>query len=190
MGSVHLHLSLMTARSVACMSTRCKCTYYTLARCASPDETLAAWRAFLERPRARHQAHQPRSRRGGAAGPRPGTTCCGRCYRAEGRRLRIRELADAVVLSSTGMTRFVDRLEAAGPRAPRGRARRPPRRVRRDHQGGHRPPAPDVADLRARDRDLLRPAPWRRAPTCARRSTASRPPLSPAASREPARWRA
>ncbi len=35
-------------------------------------------------------------------------------HRADGRRLRIRELADAVVLSSTGMTRFVDRLEAKG----------------------------------------------------------------------------
>jgi len=35
-------------------------------------------------------------------------------YEADGRRLRIRELADAVVLSPTGMSRLVDRIEAAG----------------------------------------------------------------------------
>jgi DNA-binding MarR family transcriptional regulator len=35
-------------------------------------------------------------------------------YKARGRRLRIRELADEVVLSPTGMSRLVDRVEAAG----------------------------------------------------------------------------
>jgi DNA-binding MarR family transcriptional regulator len=35
-------------------------------------------------------------------------------YRAPGRRLRINELAEQVVLSRTGMVRLVDRIEAAG----------------------------------------------------------------------------
>lgn len=35
-------------------------------------------------------------------------------YRAPGRRLRMQELAAHVVLSRTGMTRLVDRIEAAG----------------------------------------------------------------------------
>ncbi len=35
-------------------------------------------------------------------------------HEADGRRLRIRELADTVVLSPTGMSRLVDRIEAAG----------------------------------------------------------------------------
>jgi DNA-binding MarR family transcriptional regulator len=35
-------------------------------------------------------------------------------YRAPRKRLRIHQLADAVVLSPTGMSRLVDRLEAAG----------------------------------------------------------------------------
>jgi DNA-binding MarR family transcriptional regulator len=35
-------------------------------------------------------------------------------YRSPGRRLRINELADQVVLSRTGMVRLVDRIEAAG----------------------------------------------------------------------------
>ncbi len=34
--------------------------------------------------------------------------------RADQRRLRIRECANAIELSSTGMTRFIDRLESAG----------------------------------------------------------------------------
>ena len=35
-------------------------------------------------------------------------------YRRPGRSLRVKELADAVVLSPTAMSRFVDRVEAAG----------------------------------------------------------------------------
>ena len=35
-------------------------------------------------------------------------------YKAPGRRLRIRHLADEVVLSPTGMSRLVDRVESAG----------------------------------------------------------------------------
>jgi DNA-binding MarR family transcriptional regulator len=78
-----------------------------------PDDTLAAWRAFLNA----HALATKRISRDLADAGLPDLTwydVLWTLYRAEGRRLRIRELADAVVLSSTGMTRFVDRLEAAG----------------------------------------------------------------------------
>jgi DNA-binding MarR family transcriptional regulator len=78
-----------------------------------PDDTLAAWRAFLNA----HALATKRISRDLADAGLPDLTwydVLWALYRAEGRRLRIRELADAVVLSSTGMTRFVDRLEAAG----------------------------------------------------------------------------
>jgi DNA-binding MarR family transcriptional regulator len=78
-----------------------------------PDDTLAAWRAFLNA----HALATKRISRDLADAGLPDLTwydVLWTLYRAEGRRLRIRELADAAVLSSTGMTRFVDRLEAAG----------------------------------------------------------------------------
>ena len=78
-----------------------------------PDDTLAAWRAFL----TAHALATKRISRDLADAGLPDLTwydVLWTLYRAEGRRLRIRELADAVVLSSTGMTRFVDRLEAVG----------------------------------------------------------------------------
>jgi DNA-binding MarR family transcriptional regulator len=78
-----------------------------------PDDTLAAWRAFLNA----HALATKRISRDLAEAGLPDLTwydVLWTLYGAEGRRLRIRELADAVVLSSTGMTRFVDRLEAAG----------------------------------------------------------------------------
>lgn len=78
-----------------------------------PDDTLAAWRAFLNA----HALATKRISRDLAQAGLPDLTwydVLWTLYGAEGRRLRIRELADAVVLSSTGMTRFVDRLEAAG----------------------------------------------------------------------------
>jgi DNA-binding MarR family transcriptional regulator len=77
------------------------------------DETLDAWRAFLN-------AHARATKRIGAdlaAAGLPDLTwydVLWTLHRAEGRRMRIRELASAVVLSSTGMTRFVDRLEGEG----------------------------------------------------------------------------
>ena len=78
-----------------------------------PDETLGAWRAFLNA----HALATKRISRDLAEAGLPDLTWYDVLWalnRADGRRLRIRELADAVVLSSTGMTRFVDRLEAAG----------------------------------------------------------------------------
>jgi DNA-binding MarR family transcriptional regulator len=78
-----------------------------------PDDTLGAWRAFLNA----HALATKRISRDLAQAGLPDLTwydVLWTLHRAEGRRLRIRELADAVVLSSTGMTRFVDRLQAAG----------------------------------------------------------------------------
>ncbi len=77
------------------------------------DEALAAWRAFLN-------AHALVIRRIEAELAAAGLPPLGwydalwALYSAEGRRLRIHELADAVVLSRTGMSRLVDRLETAG----------------------------------------------------------------------------
>jgi DNA-binding MarR family transcriptional regulator len=78
-----------------------------------PEDTLGAWRAFLNA----HALATKRISRDLAQAGLPDLTwydVLWTLYRADGRRLRIRELADAVVLSSTGMTRFVDRLETAG----------------------------------------------------------------------------
>jgi DNA-binding MarR family transcriptional regulator len=78
-----------------------------------PDETLGAWRAFLNA----HALATKRINRDLADAGLPDLAWYDVLWtlqRADGRRLRIRELADAVVLSSTGMTRFVDRLEAEG----------------------------------------------------------------------------
>src|SRR5919198_6531609 len=78
-----------------------------------PDDTLTAWRAFLNA----HALATKRISRDLADAGLPDLTwydVLWTLYRAEDRRLRIRELSDAVVLSSTGMTRFVDRLEGAG----------------------------------------------------------------------------
>ena len=78
-----------------------------------PDETLGAWRAFLNA----HALATKRINRDLAEAGLPDLTWYDVLWTlrsADGRRLRIRELADAVVLSSTGMTRFVDRLEAEG----------------------------------------------------------------------------
>ena len=78
-----------------------------------PDETLGAWRAFLNA----HALATRRINRDLAEAGLPDLSwydVLWTLHRADDRRLRIRELADAVVLSSTGMTRFVDRLEAKG----------------------------------------------------------------------------
>jgi DNA-binding MarR family transcriptional regulator len=78
-----------------------------------PDDTLTAWRAFL----SAHALATKRISRDLADAGLPDLTWYDVLWAlqsAPGHRLRIRELANAVVLSSTGMTRFVDRLEAAG----------------------------------------------------------------------------
>ena len=77
------------------------------------DETLAAWRAFLN-------AHARVTRAIGrdlATAGLPDLTwydLLWTLYRAPGRSLRVNELAREVVLSPTAMSRFVDRVEKAG----------------------------------------------------------------------------
>jgi DNA-binding MarR family transcriptional regulator len=81
---------------------------------AAPDENeLAAWRAFL----TAHAAVVERiDRELAAAGvvPLGWYDVLVELAEAPGRRLRMHELAERVVLSRSGLTRLVDRLEAAG----------------------------------------------------------------------------
>ena len=77
------------------------------------DEVLGAWRAFLNA-----HAHMTRAINRDLA--EAGLPDLGwydllwALHRAPERRLRVKDLADAVVLSPTAMSRFVDRVEAAG----------------------------------------------------------------------------
>jgi DNA-binding MarR family transcriptional regulator len=77
------------------------------------DETLATWRAFLN-------AHARVTRRISAELAAAGLPDLSwydllwTLYRSEGRSLRVNELAREVVLSPPAMSRFVDRVEAAG----------------------------------------------------------------------------
>jgi DNA-binding MarR family transcriptional regulator len=77
------------------------------------DEQLAVWRAFLN-------AHARVTRAIGRDLAEAGLPDLGwydllwTLYRQPGRSLRVKELADEVVLSPTAMSRFVDRVEAAG----------------------------------------------------------------------------
>jgi DNA-binding MarR family transcriptional regulator len=77
------------------------------------DETLGTWRSFLNA-----HAHVTRAiNRDLAAAGLPDLSwydLLWALYRQEGRRLRVNELAREVVLSPTAMSRFVDRVEAAG----------------------------------------------------------------------------
>jgi len=76
------------------------------------EDQLATWRAFLN-------AHALVIRRIEAELQREGLPSLGwydvlwALYRAPERRLRMHELAERVVLSRTGMSRLVDRIEAA-----------------------------------------------------------------------------
>jgi DNA-binding MarR family transcriptional regulator len=77
------------------------------------DEQLATWRAFLN-------AHARVTRAIGRDLAEAGLPDLGwydllwTLYRQPGRSLRVKQLADEVVLSPTAMSRFVDRVEAAG----------------------------------------------------------------------------
>lgn len=81
---------------------------------SEPDETsLAAWRAFLV---AHAAAVGAIERELAAAGVVPLTwyDVLVALWEAPEHRLRLNELASAVVLSRSGLTRLVDRLESAG----------------------------------------------------------------------------
>ena len=77
------------------------------------DEQLAVWRAFLN-------AHARVTRAIGRDLAEAGLPDLGwydllwTLYRQPGRSLRVKQLAEEVVLSPTAMSRFVDRVEAAG----------------------------------------------------------------------------
>ena len=77
------------------------------------DEQLALWRSFLN-------AHARVTRAIGRDLAEAGLPDLGwydllwTLYRQPGRSLRVKQLADEVVLSPTAMSRFVDRVEAAG----------------------------------------------------------------------------
>ena len=77
------------------------------------DEQLAVWRAFLN-------AHARVTRAIGRDLAAAGLPDLGwydllwTLYRQPGRSLRVKQLADEVVLSPTAMSRFVDRVEQAG----------------------------------------------------------------------------
>ena len=77
------------------------------------DDALGAWRAFLN-------AHALITRRVSADLAAAGLPelswydLLWALYRSPGRALRVKDLADAVVLSPTAMSRFVDRVEAVG----------------------------------------------------------------------------
>lgn len=79
-----------------------------------PDAAqLGAWRAFI----TAHAAVIGRIERDLAAAaviPLTWYDVLIELYEAPDRRLRLHELADAVVLSRSGLTRLIDRLEAAG----------------------------------------------------------------------------
>jgi DNA-binding MarR family transcriptional regulator len=77
------------------------------------DETLATWRAFLNA----HAVVTRRISRDLADADLPDLgwyDLLWALYRQPERRLRVNELAREVVLSATAMSRFVDRVEAAG----------------------------------------------------------------------------
>ena len=77
------------------------------------DESLAAWRAFL----TAHAHITRRISRELAAAELPDLAwydLLWALYRRPDRRLRVNELAREVVLSPTAMSRFVDRVQAAG----------------------------------------------------------------------------
>ncbi len=76
-------------------------------------ETLDAWRAFL----TAHASVTRAINRDLAAAGLPDLSwydLLWALHRQPGRALRVKDLADAVVLSPTAMSRFVDRVEAAG----------------------------------------------------------------------------
>jgi DNA-binding MarR family transcriptional regulator len=77
------------------------------------DDVLATWRAFLNA----HAHVTRRISRDLAEAGLPDLSwydLLWALYRSPGRRLRVNELAREVVLSPTAMSRFVDRVEAAG----------------------------------------------------------------------------
>lgn len=78
-----------------------------------PARRLAAWRAFLEA-HARVTEVLGRELRDEVQVPLAWYDVLVHLQEAEGQRLRMQELADAVLLSKSGLTRLVDRMESEG----------------------------------------------------------------------------
>ena len=78
-----------------------------------PAKDLAAWRAFLAA-HARAIAEIEDALRAEGLPPLTWYDVLWPLYQAPDRRLRMKELADEVVLSRTGLVRLVDRIEKAG----------------------------------------------------------------------------
>jgi DNA-binding MarR family transcriptional regulator len=78
-----------------------------------PDRELAAWRAFLTA-HARVVNEIEGALREEGLPPLSWYDVLWPLYRAPNRRLRMKELAEQVVLSRTGLVRLVDRIERAG----------------------------------------------------------------------------
>src|SRR4029079_5898889 len=119
--------ALMPACSLVncCACSRCVCTYIymqthllqvqvsSVGVTPLDDDELATWRAFLHA----HAHLTRRLSRDLAAAGLPDLAWYDLLWalrRQPGRRLRVNELAREVVLSPTAMSRFVDRVEAAG----------------------------------------------------------------------------
>jgi DNA-binding MarR family transcriptional regulator len=77
------------------------------------DEDVATWRAFLEAHAALLRAVERDLAHAGLP-PAGWYDVLLPLYEADGRRLRMAELAERVLISRTGLTRLVDRVEAAG----------------------------------------------------------------------------
>ena len=115
MQSMHMHLSYMHAQTMhPQLDFRPRRGRSTFEMARELDQhTLGAWRALLD-------AHAQMVRRIEAELAGEGLPPLGwydvlwAVYQAPERRLRINELADAVVLSPTGMSRMVERLVQAG----------------------------------------------------------------------------
>jgi DNA-binding MarR family transcriptional regulator len=78
-----------------------------------PSEKMAAWRAFLEA-HARITDVLSRELRAEESLPLAWYDVLVQLQEAPGHRLRMQELADAVLLSKSGLTRLVDRMEREG----------------------------------------------------------------------------
>lgn len=78
-----------------------------------PSRELAAWRAFLTA-HARITDVLARELREGTGLPLTWYDVLVQLSEAEGRRLRMQELADRVLLSKSGLTRLIDRMEQEG----------------------------------------------------------------------------
>ena len=131
-----------------------------LADVTDDTDRVSAWRALLTAHAGALRAIEEELARAGTI-PLPWYDVLLELNAAPGRRLRMSELADRVVLSRTRVSRVVDELVERRPRSPRDRSRRPAQPLRRAHRRGTRATTPDRAPLSRRNRKTLHPPPHR-----------------------------